>query len=178
MMKRQADPPEVRARGAPVEGSSALIVSLHAAAGAACGLALKSRRAAAGAALASHFLIDLVNHEEPVDRQRRLRGGVILLDGLLAAAGLAALSRNGGPVSFGTLAGAVAALPDLEHVVVGGTPRGPVHRWFPHSCLPNKRITLAGQFALAVLAWLALLCLRRRVRQPASAGRVGGCGST
>ena len=85
-----------------------MIVSLHAALGAALGSSTRSRTAAIGLGIASHLAADAVPHRDFRSRPFEFASG-------LAAIGL--LAARCGTAHPATLGAAAATLPDLEHVV-------------------------------------------------------------
>jgi hypothetical protein len=92
-----------------------VIVSLHVATGAAAGALVRSRPLALLLGPPLHVAGDRVPHEDIPDRSFEIGSGL---------AALALLAARRGPFDPAVLGGAVAAMPDLEHVVpwlrVGG----------------------------------------------------------
>ena len=92
-----------------------MIVSLHVASGAAAGALVRSRPLALLLGPPLHLAGDRVPHEDIPDRSFEIASGL---------AALALLAARRGPLDAAVLGGAMAAMPDLEHVVpwlrVGG----------------------------------------------------------
>jgi hypothetical protein len=85
-----------------------MIVSLHAATGAAMGAAVRSPLAAAVLGPLLHLAGDRVPHEDAYDQGFELRTGLLVI-GLLAA--------RRGVFDAATVGAAAACAPDVEHVV-------------------------------------------------------------
>ena len=92
-----------------------MIVSLHVATGAAMGAVVRSRWLALLLGPPLHLAGDRVPHEDIPDRSFELSSGLLAL-GLLAAAR--------GPLDPAVVGGAVAAMPDLEHLAPWLRPGG------------------------------------------------------
>ena len=92
-----------------------MIVSLHAATGAAMGAAVRSPVAAALLGPALHLAGDRVPHEDIADRRFEVASGLIIV--VLIAA-------RRGPLDSATLGAAATCAPDLEHVLRLPRPRG------------------------------------------------------
>jgi hypothetical protein len=92
-----------------------MIVSLHVATGAAMGAVVRSRWLALLLGPPLHLAADRVPHEDIPDRSFEFSSGVLAL-GLLAAAR--------GPLDPAVLGGALAAMPDLEHLTPWLRPGG------------------------------------------------------
>lgn len=94
---------------------STVIVSLHAALGAALGSSTRSRTAAIGLGIVSHLAADAVPHRDFRSRRFELASG-------LAAIGL--LAARCGAAHPATLGAVAATLPDVEHVLPLPRPGG------------------------------------------------------
>jgi hypothetical protein len=125
----------------------------HAAAGAAIGSRIRSRRTAVLACVGAHGLLDLPGHDD-LDEAG---------EGVLTLATVALTARMFGLRSREFWCGFACSLPDIEHVLLRG--RGlrlyPSHR-FPqlHDSLPGPRATVRAQVAIGLVA----LALTKRAR--------------
>lgn len=134
-----------------------MILLIHGAIGASCGVLLRRRSAAILAGLASHFVLDAVNHEEPFDARGALSPGLLAIDAALSGAAwlsVAAWAGVSSPASLGVLA---ACLPDTEHLLARRRRFSPLHGLFPHARYISPGMNLACQFAVGSISWLALL---------------------
>ena len=131
----------------------------HAAAGAAIGSHIRSRKTAVLACVGAHGLLDLPGHDDLEDAEE----GVIML------ATIAVFARVFGFRSRQFWCAFACSMPDLEHVFLRGrrTRFYPTHR-FPrlHDALPGPRATAPLQVggALIALAWTARTVARARAR--------------
>jgi hypothetical protein len=122
----------------------------HAAAGAAIGSRIRSRRRAVLACVGLHGLMDLPRHDDLREAE----------EGVLVLATLALTARLFGVRSREFWCAFACSSPDIEHVVFRGrrTRFYPTHR-FPrlHDALPGPRATVKAQLggALVALAWTA-----------------------
>ena len=128
----------------------------HAAAGAAIGSRIRSRRAAVLACLGAHGLLDLPAHDDLDERD----------ESVLVLATIALTARLFGLRSREFLCAFACSMPDLEHVVL----RGRRHRFYPthrfarlHDALPGPRATARAQAGAALLA-LTLTARSARAR--------------
>ncbi len=137
-----------------------MLTLVHGAVGATCGALLQRRWLAVTAALISHFAVDAVSHEEPLDRQGGWRHDILVVDALLLAPALLALCNRYGAFSPQLLGALVACLPDFEHVLAERGNPPVVHRSFPHARWPSRKVSVRGQFAVGAVAWLVLLYYR------------------
>ncbi len=139
-----------------------MIVLIHGALGAACGMMFRRPGPTVAAAFISHFVVDAICHDEPIDESNDLRLDVIALDGLLLGLAMVLVAKRQGPFSAQSLGALAASLPDAEHLLGGrrGLLEPPVHSVFPHAIWPSRRISLGRQFLIGVAAWLALLKCR------------------
>ncbi len=129
----------------------------HAAAGAAIGSRIRSRRAAVLACLGAHGLLDLPAHDD-LDQAEE---GVVIL------ATLALTARLFGLRSREFWCGFACSVPDLEHVVLRGRRLRfyPTHRFARlHDALPGPRASARAQVggALVTLALTARAAARAR----------------
>ena len=129
----------------------------HAAAGAAIGSRIRSRRTAVLACLGAHGLLDLPGHDDLDEAEE----GVVIL------ATIALTARLFGLRSREFWCGFACSMPDLEHVVLRGRRRRfyPTHRFARlHDALPGPRATAPAQVggALVALAWTARSVARAR----------------
>jgi hypothetical protein len=128
----------------------------HAAAGAAIGSRIRSRRTAVLACFGAHSLLDLPGHDD-LDEAR---------ESVLTLATMALTARMFGVRSREFWCGFACSMPDIEHVVLRG--RGlrfyPSHR-FPqlHNSLPGPRASIRAQVAVGLVA----LALTKRARSRA-----------
>jgi hypothetical protein len=138
-------------RAAPKVGTtSAVIVSLHVATGAAAGALAPSRAAAVVVGFLLHLLGDRMPHQDVRSRRFEIVSGMALL-GLLAA--------RRGIVDRAVLGGAAASAPDLEHVLPFPRPGGrklfPSHRivgWHrPGGVSTSVQLLVAGMLAGTLL---------------------------
>lgn len=139
-----------------------MIELVHGALGAACGALLKRRPSTVAAALISHLVVDVINHDEPLDDDQKLRPDVVALDAVLLGAALVLLARRRGITSAESVGAIAGCLPDAEHFLhrLRRTRSGwAVHGPFPHAEWPSRGIGVRWQFAIGVAAWLALLGL-------------------
>ena len=136
-----------------------MIVLVHGAVGAACGIALRRRLPAAVVALASHYALDAIGHDEPLDEGGDLRPDVIAVDAALLGVVLLATAARRGIVSPETLGAVAACIPDVEPLLRRRLmwPRGGTHGAFPHGRWPPQKMSLRWQFVTGVVAWLAVL---------------------
>ena len=73
-----------------------MMVLVHGAVGAACGIVLRRRLRAIAVALISHYALDAIGHDEPLDESGDLSPGVLAADAaLLGLALLATAARRG-----------------------------------------------------------------------------------
>jgi hypothetical protein len=136
-----------------------MLVLVHAAVGAACGIALRRRLPAAVVAFASHYALDAIGHDEPLDEGGNLRPDVIAVDaGLLGVVLLATAARRG-IASPETLGAVAACIPDVEPLLRRRLmwPRGGTHGAFPHGRWPRQKMSLRWQLVIGVMVWLAVL---------------------
>jgi hypothetical protein len=128
----------------------------HAAAGAAIGSRIRSRRTAVLACVGAHGLLDLPGHDD-LDEAG---------EGVLTLATVALTARLFGVRSREFWCGFACSLPDIEHVVLRrrGLRLYPSHR-FPqlHDALPGPRATVRAQVAIGLVA----LALTKRARSRA-----------
>jgi len=136
-----------------------MIVLLHGAVGAACGIALRRRLPAVAVALMSHYALDAIGHDEPLDESGGLLPDVLAVDAALLGLALLATAAGRGIASPETLGAVAACLPDVEPLLRKRLmwPRGGTHGSFPHGRWPSRKLSLRGQFAAGVAAWLAVL---------------------
>jgi len=144
-----------------------MIELVHGAVGAACGTLLRRRTPTLLASVLAHFLIDLVNHEEPIDKPRHLRRDVVALDGILLGSLFVYLAIRYGATSPESLGAVAGCLPDLEYLVRRRGAFSP-HASLPHAVWPRRRMSLRGQFLLGGAAWLVLFAYRS-LRAPSHA---------
>src|SRR3954454_23246081 len=117
----------------------------HAAAGAAIGSRIRSRRAAVLACLGAHGVLDLPAHHDPEGAEE----GVIILATIALTARLFGMRSREFWCAF------ACSMPDLEHVVLRGRRRRfyPTHRFARlHDALPGPRATARAQAGAALLA--------------------------
>jgi hypothetical protein len=131
----------------------------HAAAGAAIGSRIRSRRAAVLACVGAHGLLDLPAHDD-LDETG---------EGMLILATIALTARLFGPRSREFWCAFACSMPDLEHVVLRGKRLRfyPTHRFSRlHDALPGPRATARAQAgaALVALALTARSVARARAR--------------
>ncbi len=131
----------------------------HAAAGAAIGSRIRSRRAAVLACLGAHGLLDLPAHDDLEEAEE----GVIILATIALTARLFGMRSREFWCAF------ACSMPDLEHVVLRGRRLRfyPTHRFKQlHDALPGPRATTGAQVggALVALAWTARSVARARTR--------------
>jgi hypothetical protein len=122
----------------------------HAAAGAAIGSRIRSKRAAVLACVGAHGLLDLPGHDD-LDEAGE---GVVML------AAIALTARLFGLRSREFWCGFACSMPDLEHLLLRGQRLRvfPTHRFSRlHDSLPGPRATVSAQVAgaLVTLAWTA-----------------------
>ena len=136
-----------------------MLVLVHAAVGAACGIALRRRLPAAVVALASHYALDAIGHDEPLDERGDLRPDVIAADAALLGVALLATAARRGIASPETLGAVAACIPDVEPLLRRRLmwPRGGTHGAFPHARWPPQKMSLRWQFVTGAVAWLAVL---------------------
>lgn len=147
-----------------------MIALLHGALGATCGVLTRRRAPAVAVALVSHLAVDAINHDEPTDAGGHLRLDLVALDGLLLGLAWLALSRRRGVFSAESVGAVAACLPDLEHLLPRAWVRGRSgrHEPFAHARWPSRKLNIWSQFAVAAVAWGALLGCGRRGRQKAA----------
>jgi hypothetical protein len=128
----------------------------HAAAGAAIGQRVRSRKTAVLACLGAHGLMDLPGHDDLDEAE----------EGVLILATIALTARLFGMRSREFWCAFACSMPDLEHVVF----RGKRHRFYPthrfarlHDALPGPRATARAQAGAALLA-LTLTARSARAR--------------
>jgi hypothetical protein len=131
----------------------------HAAAGAAIGSHIRSRKTAVLACVGAHGLLDLPGHDDLEEAEE----GVLILATIALTARLFGLRSREFWCAF------ACSMPDLEHVVLGGkrTRFYPTHRFSRlHDTLPGPRATAGAQVAVALLAltWTARTAARARAR--------------
>ena len=131
----------------------------HAAAGAAIGSHIRSRKTAVLACVGAHGLLDLPGHDDLEEAEE----GVLILATIALTARLFGLRSREFWCAF------ACSMPDLEHVVLRGkrTRFYPTHRFSRlHDALPGPRATAAAQVggALLALAWTARTAARARAR--------------
>ena len=131
----------------------------HAAAGAAIGSRIRSRRTAVLACLGAHGLLDLPGHDDLEDAEE----GVIILASIALTARMFGLRSREFWCAF------ACSMPDLEHVVLRGRRVRfyPTHRFSRlHDALPGPRATARVQVggALVALALTARSVARARAR--------------
>jgi hypothetical protein len=117
----------------------------HAAAGAAIGSRIRSRRTAVLASFGAHGLLDLPGHDD-LDETR---------EGALTLATIALTARLFGLRSREFWCGFACSMPDLEHVVLRGRRLRlyPSHRFTRlHDALPGPRATVRAQVAVGLVA--------------------------
>ena len=150
-----------------------MIALIHGALGAACGMMLCRPGPTVAAAFISHFLVDAIGHDEPIDENKYLRLNLIALDGLLLGLALVFVARRQGPLSAQSIGALAATLPDAEHFLGRRwrTLEPGIHAVFPHAVWPSKRLSLRRQFLIGAVAWLALLACSSGA-QPGSHGRL------
>ena len=129
----------------------------HAAAGAAIGSRIRSRRAAVLACLGAHGLLDLPAHDDLDEAE----------EGVLILATIALTARLFGVRSREFWCGFACSVPDLEHVVLRGRHLRfyPTHRFTRlHDALPGPRASARAQVggALVALALTARAAARAR----------------
>ena len=114
------------------------------------------------AAFASHLLLDVLTHEDPLDEDGRFRPAILALDVFCTTAALLVLARRHGMAS-GEVVGALAAcLPDGEHFVLRGRKQVSLHGLLPHSLWPRVSLSLREQFVIAILAGVGVVALLPR----------------
>lgn len=131
----------------------------HAAAGAAIGSRIRSRRAAVLACLGAHGLLDLPAHDDLEEAK----------EGVLTLATIALTGRLFGFRSREFWCGFACSAPDLEHVFFRGRHLRlyPTHRFGRlHDALPGPRASARAQVggALVAMAWTARAAARARAR--------------
>jgi len=136
-----------------------MIVLVHGAVGAACGIVLRRRLPVIAVALISHYALDAIGHDEPLDESGNLRPDVIAADAALLGLALLATAAGRGIASPETLGAVAGCLPDVEPFLRRRLkwPRGGTHGAFPHGRWPSQNVSLRGQFLTGVIAWLAVL---------------------
>jgi hypothetical protein len=140
-----------------------MMLLVHGAVGAACGVLLWRRTPTLVAALGSHFLVDAINHEEPFDEDGDLRVGLLTLDALLLGLMLLLVSARRGALSPESLGALAACALDSEHLLRQRRKRPLLHRLFPHARWPSRRIGIPSQWAIGAVAWLpVLMCAPQR----------------
>lgn len=127
-----------------------MIVSAHVASGAAGGLLVRSRLAAAALGVSLHALGDAIPHQDIPSRRFEVCSGVV---------GLAALAWRRGLLDPVTLGAAACAAPDLEHVLPlprpGGRKLFPTHRvegWHRSGGIPAWAQLAAAGVVIAAVA--------------------------
>jgi hypothetical protein len=128
----------------------------HAAAGAAIGSRIRSRRAAVLACLGAHGLLDLPAHDDLEEAEE----GVVILATIALTARLFGLRSREFWCAF------ACSMPDLEHVVLRRRRLRfyPTHRFSRlHDTLPGPRLTAPAQMGGALVA-LALTARAARGR--------------
>ncbi|MDX6561021.1 MAG: hypothetical protein QOD65_835 [Gaiellales bacterium] len=128
----------------------------HAAAGAAIGRRIRSRKKAVLACVGLHGLMDLPGHED-LDETR---------EGMLILATIALTGRLFGMRSREFWCAFACSVPDLEHVVLRGKRLRfyPTHRFARlHDALPGPRATARAQMGAALVA-LTLTARSARAR--------------
>jgi hypothetical protein len=128
----------------------------HAAAGAAIGQRIRSRRKALLACVGAHGLMDLPGHDDLDDTR----------EGVLIVATIALTGRLFGMRSREFWCAFACSMPDLEHVVLRGRRLRlyPTHRFSRlHDTLPGPRLTAPAQVGGALVA-LALTARAARTR--------------
>jgi hypothetical protein len=131
----------------------------HAAAGAAIGSRIRSRRAAVLACVGAHGLLDLPGHDDLEEAE----------EGVMILATIALTARMFGLRSREFWCAFACSMPDLEHVVFRGKRVRfyPTHRFSRlHDTLPGPRATAPIQVggALVALALTARSVARARAR--------------
>jgi hypothetical protein len=128
----------------------------HAAAGAAIGQRIRSRKKAVLACLGLHGLMDLPGHDDLDETS----------EGVMIFATIALTGRLFGMRSREFWCAFACSMPDLEHVVFRGKTRRfyPTHRFARlHDALPGPRATAAVQMGAALVA-LTLTARTARAR--------------
>ena len=136
-----------------------MMVLVHGAVGAACGIVLRRRLPTIAVALLSHYALDAIGHDEPLDESGDLSPGVLAADAALLGLALLATAARRGIASPETLGAVAACVPDVEPLLRRRLkwPRGGTHGAFPHGRWPSQNVSLRGQFLTGVIAWLAVL---------------------
>ena len=101
----------------------------HAAAGAAIGSRIRSRRTALLACVGAHSLLDLPGHDD-LDEAR---------EGVLTLATMALTARMFGVRSREFWCGFACSMPDIEHVVLRGKARASIRAIASPSCTTRSR---------------------------------------
>jgi hypothetical protein len=128
----------------------------HAAAGAAIGSHIRSRRAAVLACVGAHGLLDLPGHDD-LDEAG---------EGVLTLATVALTARLFGVRSREFWCGFACSVPDLEHVLLRGRRLRfyPSHRFARlHDSLPGPRALVRAQVAVGLVALALTARARGRV---------------
>ncbi len=156
---RFADPFGFDSRREALTHAQIMLATLHATAAGVAGRFVTNKGDAIAIGIATHAVLDVLNHEEPFRGDGSPRTSLLILDlaGTFAALSTIALTRGARSAEF--TAAVSSILPDIQHLV--SIWLGANHELFPfhtqtwHSKF-GRKISAREQFAAAALLTLAI----------------------